>query len=181
MQSRQKGQPMPANLLRASVKLEECKLRINTALTSLDAYISSPSAGGAPRFPDDGSVSESQISCNLCGRGECSDDDDILMCDGRLCFRAYHTSCLGIVGHEEWDEDEVRDWVCVGPNPALFRFHSDRFTRHTTRARAPLHCLFLTGDSLFSPSEQDWQCVWCELRGEMLEIVNDYFPVDGRR
>ena len=29
--------------------------------------------------------------------------------------------------------------------------------------------------------DEDWQCVWCESRGELLEIVNDYFPLSGMR
>ncbi|GMH64691.1 hypothetical protein TrST_g10109 [Triparma strigata] len=127
---------MPLELLRASTKLEKTKLKIRDLILQLDSYIVSPSLNGDPRFQsddisDDSGVNTSDVICTLCRGGECEEGNDIIMCDGKACFRAFHVECVGVEGHESWGEEE------------------------------------------------DWQCVWCELRGEGLEVLNEYFPVGG--
>ncbi|GMH87428.1 hypothetical protein TL16_g10857 [Triparma laevis f. inornata] len=131
-----KNKQMPVSLLRASTKMERTKLKVKEMMGMLDGYIVGESRNGDPRFTsddasEDSGVDTADVICTICRGGDCSNGtNDILMCDGKLCFRAYHVKCLGIEGSGEWEEEE------------------------------------------------DWQCVWCELRGECLEILNDYFPVD---
>ena len=52
---------MPSRFLESHTRarttpFQECKLRINRTLSTLDTYITSPSANATPRFPDEEEV-----------------------------------------------------------------------------------------------------------------------------
>jgi PHD-finger len=62
---------------------------------------------------DDG-ISLDELKCCVCLKGECSDENDLLLCDGNGCFRAYHMECLHPhVSPETAAEDHADDdWFC---------------------------------------------------------------------
>lgn len=42
---------------------------------------------------NDGISLDNQLQCCACVKGKCSDDNDLLLCDGKGCYRAYHMQC----------------------------------------------------------------------------------------
>ena len=70
-------------------------------------YTSLPDAA----FDEDG-IDADLIECCACSASHCTDDNDILMCDGP-CRRAYHMRCLTPpVAPEEVDANPECDWYC---------------------------------------------------------------------
>ncbi|GKY91092.1 hypothetical protein MPSEU_000082000 [Mayamaea pseudoterrestris] len=66
---------------------------------------------------DDASgVSLEDLQCCVCLSYEATDDNDMVLCDGRGCYRAYHQDC--VVPRVTIDEsDDENDWfcpICVG-------------------------------------------------------------------
>jgi len=60
---------------------------------------------------DDSGISLDNLKCCVCFRGDATDNNDLLMCDGVGCFRAHHMHCLlPIMTPEKADEQE--DWFC---------------------------------------------------------------------
>jgi len=67
----------------------------------------------ASAYDSEGEVDEGAIFCGRCGRFDCADDDDIILCDGDACGRAYHAACLVPpldVGTELADPED--GWLC---------------------------------------------------------------------
>lgn len=60
---------------------------------------------------DDSGISLDDLKCCICFRGEATDENDLLMCDGVGCFRAYHMHCLSPIMTPEKAEAED-DWFC---------------------------------------------------------------------
>lgn len=65
---------------------------------------------------DDDSESDdpiSKIKCCMCFSGHVEDNNDVLMCDGQHCFRAFHMKCCAPhVTQKMLDEDENGVWFC---------------------------------------------------------------------
>lgn len=64
-------------------------------------------------FDADGEIDNAHIRCAGCSNIESSDDNDILLCDGELCTKAYHVGCLPVKG--TFDAEELPDdvgWLC---------------------------------------------------------------------
>jgi hypothetical protein len=61
---------------------------------------------------DDGSFSLDNLHCCVCLNGDSSDDNDMIMCDGGQCFRAYHANCLHPQVPPEILQDETANWFC---------------------------------------------------------------------
>ena len=59
-------------------------------------------------------VDLTHVNCSKCGQGEVNDDsNDILICDGKECYRAYHVKCLEPpVDMNDISNDPDDDWVC---------------------------------------------------------------------
>lgn len=47
-------------------------------------------------FDSEGEIDQADIACSACDDPECDDDNDILLCDGEGCNRAYHVTCLPV-------------------------------------------------------------------------------------
>jgi PHD-finger len=62
---------------------------------------------------DDG-ISLDELQCCVCLKGECSDENDLLMCDGNGCFRAYHMECVHphVSPDTAAEEHADDDWFC---------------------------------------------------------------------
>jgi hypothetical protein len=61
---------------------------------------------------DDDLISLDELRCCICFKGDATDENDLILCDGAGCFRAYHMQCviphITNVGEEHEDED----WFC---------------------------------------------------------------------
>ena len=54
-----------------------------------------------------------KIKCSVCFSGQVQPDNDVVMCDGERCFRAFHMKCCDpIVTQKMLDEDEGGTWFC---------------------------------------------------------------------
>ena len=60
---------------------------------------------------DDDMISLDDLQCCICFRGDATDDNDLILCDGEGCFRAYHMQCVSPhITALEAEEEE--DWFC---------------------------------------------------------------------
>ncbi|CAM9983209.1 unnamed protein product, partial [Phaeothamnion confervicola] len=61
---------------------------------------------------DDDGVDVDDVACTRCGRRDADDADDLLLCDFRSCYRAFHQRCLVPPVPPEDMPDEEDDWFC---------------------------------------------------------------------
>ena len=55
----------------------------------------------------------SKIKCCVCFSGDVEEDNDVIMCDGEHCFRAFHMQCCAPhVTQKMLDEDKYGVWFC---------------------------------------------------------------------
>ena len=60
---------------------------------------------------DDDMISLDDLQCCICFVGDASDENDVILCDGENCFRAYHMNCVSPhVTLEQVEEED--DWFC---------------------------------------------------------------------
>mmetsp|Transcript_24236 Transcript_24236/g.35912 ORF Transcript_24236/g.35912 Transcript_24236/m.35912 type:complete len:705 (+) Transcript_24236:123-2237(+) len=64
-----------------------------------------------PAEDDDSGISLDNLKCCSCLRGEATDENDLLLCDGVGCFRAYHMHCLSPIMTPDKAAAED-DWFC---------------------------------------------------------------------
>ena len=68
---------------------------------------------GAGDDDDDSGISLDDLQCCVCFIGDASDDNDVLLCDGDGCYRAYHMKCVRPeIAPDDISEDEDDDWFC---------------------------------------------------------------------
>jgi hypothetical protein len=60
---------------------------------------------------EDSGISLDDLQCCVCRTSEATDENDLVLCDGEGCFRAYHAHCLQ-PALKESDLDEDVDWCC---------------------------------------------------------------------
>jgi hypothetical protein len=60
---------------------------------------------------DDSGISLDELKCCVCLCGDCTDENDLLMCDGQHCYRAFHMHCI-YPPIEQVDENDDTDWFC---------------------------------------------------------------------
>lgn len=58
---------------------------------------------------DDGSISVEGLVCHWCHQNHATDENDLVMCDGKHCYRAFHFDCVQLSLQEAEEED---DWFC---------------------------------------------------------------------
>ncbi|KAL3911938.1 MAG: hypothetical protein SGILL_007084 [Bacillariaceae sp.] len=61
---------------------------------------------------DDSGISLDELQCCVCMLGDSTDENDVVLCDGELCHRAFHMRCVYPALTEEEMEDEDADWFC---------------------------------------------------------------------
>lgn len=67
----------------------------------------------AEQFDSDGGIDNELIRCSACADETADDANDILLCDGDLCNRAYHVSCLPVKASFDVESlPEDVGWLC---------------------------------------------------------------------
>jgi hypothetical protein len=61
---------------------------------------------------DDSGVSLDDLQCCVCMVGDSTDENDVLLCDGQNCHRAFHMKCVYPAVTMEQLENENEDWFC---------------------------------------------------------------------
>jgi hypothetical protein len=61
---------------------------------------------------DDSGISLDDLKCCVCHQGTATDDNDLILCDGSGCYRAYHMKCCKPEVTAQDLEDENDDWFC---------------------------------------------------------------------
>jgi hypothetical protein len=67
---------------------------------------------GNAKDDDDSGISLDDLKCCVCHQGTATDDNDLILCDGGACYRAYHMKCCKPEITAEDLEDENDDWFC---------------------------------------------------------------------
>ena len=61
---------------------------------------------------DDEGFSLDDLQCCVCLQGDSTDDNDMILCDGHGCYRAYHAQCVHPHVQIDDEEDEDSNWFC---------------------------------------------------------------------
>ncbi|CAJ1927291.1 unnamed protein product [Cylindrotheca closterium] len=61
---------------------------------------------------DDSGITLDDLQCCICMVGDSTDDNDVLLCDGEGCYRAFHMKCIHPEIKLQDLEDEDEDWFC---------------------------------------------------------------------
>eukprot|EP00980_Cylindrotheca_fusiformis_P013490 scaffold3440_cov99-Cylindrotheca_fusiformis.AAC.1 len=61
---------------------------------------------------NDSGVTLDDLQCCICFVGDCTDDNDVILCDGEGCYRAYHMKCIQPAVKPEDVQNEDEDWFC---------------------------------------------------------------------
>lgn len=61
---------------------------------------------------DSSGVSLTNLQCCICKAGDASDDNDLILCDGEDCHRAFHMNCIHPAVSASEVENEDEDWFC---------------------------------------------------------------------
>jgi hypothetical protein len=64
----------------------------------------------AKETDDDSGISLDELVCCICMESYATDENDLVLCDGNGCFRAYHQHCVKPA--IRLTEDEEDDWFC---------------------------------------------------------------------
>ena len=60
---------------------------------------------------NDSGISLDDLQCCVCRNNEATDDNDLVLCDGQGCFRAFHAQCIS-PALKQADLEENVDWFC---------------------------------------------------------------------
>jgi ribosomal 50S subunit-associated protein YjgA (DUF615 family) len=66
----------------------------------------------AKDIEDDDMISLDELKCCICFKGDATDENDLFLCDGAGCFRAYHMLCVSPHITDVGEEHEDEDWFC---------------------------------------------------------------------
>ena len=61
---------------------------------------------------DDSGITLDDLQCAVCMIGDATDENDVILCDGKDCHRAYHMKCVYPPVKPEEIENEDEDWFC---------------------------------------------------------------------
>lgn len=77
------------------------------------AEANTSSNASASHASDSSGVSLDDLKCTCCNEGHASHENDLLLCDGENCYRAFHMHCLEPkLTPEELASDENDNWFC---------------------------------------------------------------------
>jgi len=77
------------------------------------AEANTASNASASHASDSSGVSLDDLKCTCCNEGHASHENDLLLCDGENCYRAFHMHCLEPkLTPEELASDENDNWFC---------------------------------------------------------------------
>ena len=87
-------------------------------------HLPAPQKANPDQVDDDSSgVTLDDLQCCICFKGDATDDNDVLLCDGQGCFRAIHMHCVSPHVVLDEDEDSSTDWfcpLCLAQSQSLF-------------------------------------------------------------
>ena len=61
---------------------------------------------------DDSGITLDDLQCAVCMVGDATDENDVILCDGKDCHRAFHMKCVYPHVKPEDIENEDEDWFC---------------------------------------------------------------------
>jgi len=60
----------------------------------------------------DSGITLDDLKCCICMIGDSTDENDLILCDGKDCHRAYHMKCIYPAVTSEELENELDDFFC---------------------------------------------------------------------
>jgi hypothetical protein len=61
---------------------------------------------------DDSGITLDDLQCAVCMIGDATDENDVILCDGKDCHRAFHMKCVYPPVKQEDIENQDEDWFC---------------------------------------------------------------------
>ena len=109
-----KKEDFRANGLKKNTNNEKTNGKKKSGKVTMMIGDKSKDISGANNDSDSSSgVSLDDAKCCICLIGDATDENDLLLCDGLGCCRAYHMECLEpIVSLEELEGKDNEDWFC---------------------------------------------------------------------
>ena len=80
--------------------------------TTPTQYPRTPKVTTATTADDDSGISLDDLQCCVCLIGDSTDENDLLLCDGENCCRAFHMKCIYPQVSLKDIEEEEGDWFC---------------------------------------------------------------------
>ncbi|KAG7356441.1 PHD-finger domain containing protein [Nitzschia inconspicua] len=75
---------------------------------------------------DDSGISLDNLQCSVCMIGDSTDENDVILCDGQNCHRAFHMKCVYPAVSMDDVENEEEDWfcpICTGVSTLMGEMH----------------------------------------------------------
>jgi PHD-finger len=75
---------------------------------------------------DDSGISLDNLRCSVCMIGDSTDENDVILCDGQNCHRAFHMKCVYPALSMDDLENENDDWfcpICTGVSTLMGEMH----------------------------------------------------------
>jgi hypothetical protein len=105
------GEEAQSSILNELDKSETTLLSKGGAHAKDNAQLAKETRKGSTKESDDDSgITLDELVCCICMEGYATDENDLVLCDGNGCFRAYHQHCVKPV--VRLTEDEEDDWFC---------------------------------------------------------------------
>lgn len=76
---------------------------------------------------DDSGVTLDDLQCSICMIGDSSDENDVILCDGQGCHRAFHMKCVYPAVSPKDIEIEDENWfcpICLGLSKLMGEMHA---------------------------------------------------------
>eukprot|EP00698_Gefionella_okellyi_P004817 TRINITY_DN14457_c0_g1_i1.p1 TRINITY_DN14457_c0_g1~~TRINITY_DN14457_c0_g1_i1.p1 ORF type:complete len:442 (-),score=104.02 TRINITY_DN14457_c0_g1_i1:38-1336(-) len=97
-----------AEIARAQQQIIRCQVAIRQIIRDLESANQSDKTLDDAKYDEDG-IDWDEIKCSRCNVDDNDSDNDVLLCDGKGCNRAYHQRCLS----PPLRPDEIpEDWFC---------------------------------------------------------------------
>ena len=98
-----------SELLAAKEKVKKAKIRIREILQEIEGLHAEVRWNSGD---DSASVDVEEVGCSKCKGFESEDTNDVVLCDRKGCFRAFHVLCCDPVLTEDQLGDPDDDWFC---------------------------------------------------------------------
>jgi hypothetical protein len=75
---------------------------------------------------NDSGITLDDLKCSVCMIGDCTDENDVILCDGQGCHRAFHMKCVYPAVKLKDIEDEDENWfcpICLGLSKLMGEMH----------------------------------------------------------
>ncbi|CAG9463458.1 unnamed protein product [Pedinophyceae sp. YPF-701] len=152
---------------RAEAQLTKSKEMIRDCLMQCEE------AGGLPRLPpecfdENGDVDVHHLKCSICGKSECTEENDLVLCDGHGCDRAYHMDCLSLAEREALA-------AALRAGEELEKREAAAEDGDAEPAAPPSEFGSVGGES---EPDDTWFCGPCDARAGIIEQINAFFGTE---